>query len=80
MKKIRELIDAAADHDSNEERRYLAEGRRWALTWSWLWTNFSVGAGVDYERWGGESVSVWIHLGPVTVEVYRLRTPLRGAR
>ena len=72
--RLSRLLDRAADHDANEERRYLHEGCRWNLTWSWLWTNLSLGAGVDYERYGDESLSLWGHLGPVTVEIYRLRT------
>lgn len=61
----------AADHDANEERHYLYEGKRLNVTWSVLWlvwgigANFSLDPGDPREAW-----SAWITVGPLTFEVY----------
>ena len=64
------LLDMAANHDSNEERRYIRTGEHLNITWSWLWTNWAFGGGADYERHGQEPFSTWAHLGPFTLELY----------
>lgn len=70
-----------ADHDANEERRYLIEGKRFYLTWSWIWLAPMLGVGANYDpyaapNWNGNEVaSVWLHLGPLTVEAYWTRVP-----
>lgn len=64
------LIERLANHDSNEERRYLREGRRLNVTWSWLWLNWGFGPNVSFDPYGDEKWSAWICVGPLCVEAY----------
>ena len=69
MKRLGEVVEAMSSHDSNEERRYLREGR-FNVTWSWLWRSWLFGGGVEHDPYSTERWSAYIGLGPVVVEVY----------
>lgn len=64
------LLQRMADHDASEERRYLREGGRLNLTWSWLWLTPLVGIGATTDPGSDEAWSLWVSVGPLTVEAY----------
>lgn len=62
------LLQRMADHDANEERRYLTDTRRRAyLAWSWCWLSW--GFGVVAGGAPREEKGCALLLGPLCVEV-----------
>ena len=66
------IVERMANHDSNEERRYLREGPRLHLTWSWLWLNWGLGPNLSHDPHGEERWAAWFVLGPLCIEAYWL--------
>lgn len=63
------VLAAMSNHDANEERRYLREGRL-NVAWSWMWLSWLFGVGGDLAPGADERWSVYVSLGPIAVEVY----------
>ncbi len=74
---IRRILTAMEDHDTNEERRYLSEGRRWNLCWGWFYLSWGVGANVHFSCYPNaeETFNAWVTVGPLTIELYRSSAP-----
>lgn len=65
------VLQAMANHDNNEERRYLVERPDWCLTWSWTWLTWCIGAGAAHDPYDtAERAGAWVMVGPLIVEVY----------
>jgi hypothetical protein len=71
-------IDHLFEHDANEESHQLASrtilGKRFELSWSWMWMDWELGPGVQvYARKGawkpreGDLLDVWLNLGPLSL-------------
>lgn len=62
------IVTRMANHDNSEERRYLREGPRLCLTWSWFWLTWGLGLNFSVDPHGEERCSAWLLLGPLCVE------------
>lgn len=67
---LRHLIEAMANHDNNEERRYLREGKRLNVAWGWLWLDWGLGPWWSYSPYDSERWSTGVIVGPLSIEFF----------